>query len=113
MMRICLVFVCCLQMAAPALAIETATIICKNGIVSKGDFAGDVISKCGEPAVKAQREEKSFEKTKQSGGAKEKTVVTTVTIDDWTYNFGPNDFMHRVLLENGRVTLIESLGYGY
>lgn len=112
-MRICLVFVCCLHMATPALATETATMICKNGIVSKGDFTGDVISKCGEPTGKTQREEKRFEKTKERGGVKEKTVVTTVTIDDWTYNFGPNEFMHRVLLENGRVTLIESLGYGY
>jgi len=112
-MRICLVFVCCLQMATPALATETATMICKNGIVSKGDLTGDVISKCGEPAGNAQREEKRVERTKERGGTKEKTVVTTVTIDEWTYNFGPNEFMHQVSLENGRVTRIESLGHGY
>ena len=112
-MRICLAFVCGLLMIVPAFATETATMICKNGIVSKGDFAGDVVSKCGEPAGKSQREEKRFEKTKESGGAKEKTVVTTVTIDDWTYNFGPNEFMHQISLENSRVARIESLGYGY
>lgn len=112
-MRICLVFLCGLLMIVPAFATESATMICKNGIVSKGDFTGDVISKCGEPAGKTQREEKRFEKTKERGGAREKTVVTSVTIDEWTYNFGPNEFMHQVSLENGRVTRIESLGHGY
>ncbi|BDV42957.1 hypothetical protein GURASL_18800 [Geotalea uraniireducens] len=40
-------------------------------------------------------------------------TVTEVTVDDWTFNFGPDRFQYRLLLEDGRVTRIESLDYGY
>jgi len=35
------------------------------------------------------------------------------SIDDWLFNFGPNEFQYQLILENGRVTRIDSLDYGY
>jgi hypothetical protein len=32
---------------------------------------------------------------------------------DWTYDLGPDAFVHVVTLENGRVTAVERRGYGY
>lgn len=92
-----------------AVATETGTVICKGGIVSTGDSAGEVVAKCGEPATATTRQDKVLEKG--SKGANKK--VTTISIDDWIFNFGPNQFQYRLVLENGRVARIESLGYGY
>ncbi len=103
----------CLILAAmnvSVLATESGTMSCQGGIVSIGDTAGEVVSKCGQPANTAQREQK---KVTEGSKSSRETVITTVTIDDWTFNFGPNQFQYRLLLENGRVTNIESLNYGY
>ena len=91
-------------------AVETGTLSCHGGIVSIGDTVGEVISKCGQPAYTTQRERKNVEQA--ANGARDKTITST-TIDDWTFNFGPNQFQYRLVLENGRVTQIESLDYGY
>lgn len=91
-------------------ATESGSLSCTNGIVSIGDTAGEVRSKCGEPAFTSQREQK--EVAEESKGFR-KFVKTTVTIEDWTFNFGPNQFQYQIILENGRVAKIESLDYGY
>jgi hypothetical protein len=91
-------------------AAATGTMICKGGIVSVGDTAGEVVAKCGEPATRSSREEKRVTEESRSGHAR---VVTTVSIDDWVFNFGPNEFQYQVILENGKVSRMESLNYGY
>ena len=95
---------------APAQATETGTMMCKGGIVSLGSTPGEVTNKCGQPASATQREEKRAE-----GIAKDShdRVISAISIDDWIYNFGPNQFQYRVLFENGRVGRIESLDFGY
>lgn len=93
-----------------AFASDTGTMSCKGGIVSIGDTPGEVVSKCGQPASASQREKKIV-----ADGTKTDTsrTVTTVAIDDWIYNFGPNQFQYQLLFENGRVSNIMSLDYGY
>ncbi len=84
-------------------ALETDTMICKNGIVSKGETMPVVLHKCGPPSFTDRHEE---------SGSADDTLIT-VTVDDWIYNFGPNEFMYSIRFENGRVKKIESLDYGY
>lgn len=91
-------------------AVATDSMRCQGGIVSIGDTAGAVMSKCGQPAYTTQRERKDVEVDSKGSGSK---AISIVTIDDWTFNFGPNEFQYRLVLENGRVTGIESLDYGY
>jgi hypothetical protein len=100
----------CLSLATPLHAVETGSMRCAGGIVSIGDTAGSVAGKCGEPAFIAQRQQSSLEGRRRSTYG---TTITTVTIDDWTYNFGPQQFQYQVSFENGRVMRIESLDYGY
>ena len=69
---------------------------CDNGILSLGDSKYDTLTKCGEPAMKD-----SFPQPVGTGSA-------TVTIDEWTYDFGPSRFVYKVRLEGGRVVRIES-----
>ena len=86
-------------------AVESGTCRCNNGIASLGDAMVDVIMKCGEPTLKNQREEKRV------GADKRSSII--VTIEEWSYNFGPNAFMYSMRFENGRVERIDSLDYGY
>jgi hypothetical protein len=94
----------------PGFAADTGTMMCKGGIVSIGATAGEVTSKCGQPASTTQSEEKRV--TNDSRSSRDKTI-TSVSIDDWIFNFGPNQFQYRVIFENGMVARIESLDYGY
>jgi hypothetical protein len=96
--------------AVTSQAVQAETLICKGGIVSIGDTMGEVLNKCGEPAYKTQREKGYV--SQSATGYREKTFAS-VAVDDWTFNFGPNEFQYRLILENGRVSRIESLNYGY
>lgn len=89
---------------------ETGTMVCRGGIVSVGDAIPTVLHKCGPPAYATQREQSEVTGSTRRGGTK---TITRITIDDWTYNFGPNEFMYQVIFENGRVARIESLDWGF
>ena len=90
-------------------ALASDSLICKEGIVSVGDVASELLRKCGEPVYVAQREQKIVE----AGIIPGERIITTIIIDDWTFNFGRDRFQYRILLRNGRVWEIESLDYGY
>jgi len=92
----------------PAYGIQSDSLLCDGRIVSVGNIAGDVIRKCGQPTYASQREDKIVEHDYWGD-----SVVITVLIDDWIFNFGPDRFQYRLLLVNGRVVKIESLDYGY
>lgn len=80
---------------------------CSDKIISAGDSAADVMAKCGEPEWKDKREEVVRKRLDNDTVSK-----VTVTIEDWTYNFGPNRFMRIFTLRNGTVTDIRTGGYG-
>ncbi|MBJ6726555.1 DUF2845 domain-containing protein [Geomesophilobacter sediminis] len=90
------------------LATESGTMRCSGGLVSLGNTAAEVVGKCGSPAFTTQRREK-----RGAPGGKTSERTELVTLDDWTFNFGPNEFQYAVLLEYGRVVRIESLDRGY
>jgi hypothetical protein len=92
-----------------ALAMTLRTLDCDGGIVYLGDFAPNVMKKCGQPAYSVQREQKIVQDNSIGDG-----IITTSIIDDWTFNFGPTRFQYRVLLRDGRVWQIECMDYyGY
>lgn len=95
---------------SPGFATDTDTMFCEGGLISIGDTAGEVLSKCGQPATSTTREEKRYGAGSTYSHGR---VFKTVAIDDWIFNFGPNHFQYQLVLENGRVARIESLDYGY
>ena len=95
------------QLPASAGAQQTGTMRCQNGIVSLNDPIPEVIRKCGPPAFQDRREQT------RSFGERHGRSFETITVDDWTYNFGPQEFMYQVIFHNGRVARIESLDTGY
>jgi hypothetical protein len=57
---------------------------CKSGLIMLGESKLEVISKCGEPNSKDTFERRVY------GGSQ----PAYVTVEEWTYNFGPRDFIH-------------------
>lgn len=99
-----------LAMQAPAFAVESGTMRCKGGIVSVGDSAGEVLAKCGQPATTSQSAKKVVEKGQNANQTK---TITTIIVDNWIFNFGKDQFQYRLELQDGRVSRMESLDYGY
>jgi hypothetical protein len=107
--------------AGPALAFR-----CGNKVVSEGDHYSKILGICGEPVGVQQRVIYRSGRTQPQliyegpGGLRvEREVLqydrsyVEVQVEEWTYNFGPRRLMQLVRFENGFVTDIEQLGYGY
>ena len=86
---------------------------CSNKIISEGTTSQELATLCGEPA---QVERKTIYND-VSAPAPTSTVTASLTIEIhlemWIYNFGPNQLMQRVWIQDGVITRIDSLGrYG-
>jgi hypothetical protein len=104
----------CVAGAALAPAAFADGFRCGSRIVVEGSTGGEVRALCGEPASIERRTILRGPVIWRHGrpiyvaGAE-----IEVPVETWTYNFGPNKLMRRVRLEDGLVTQIETLGYGY
>jgi hypothetical protein len=107
------------RLACAALAIVPTlaagqSIVCDNEIIDEGISQVEVAAKCGTPAQVDHRTNSvgtavvdGTHPTYIAGSSADRQV------DIWTYNFGPNRLMQRIWFEDGRVTRVESLGYGF
>ena len=80
---------------------------CGGRVLSVGDTKVDILIKCGEPFHKSSHQEELKEHLDDSGS---RTVI--VTVEEWTYNFGPQQFMRVITFRNGTVMNIRTAGYG-
>ena len=87
---------------------HAATLNCPGGIISAGDRSIDVLAKCGRPDSKESHREELSQML--GDNVKQKT---SVTVEEWTYNFGPIQFMRIVVLKNGVVDDVRTGTYGY
>ena len=74
------------------------------------DTRGQVRAKWGEPTHQEIRSEGSS--VYVPTGAVTVGATRIVDVESWTYDFGPNRFMRRVIFEDGQVVRIETLGRG-
>jgi hypothetical protein len=91
-----------------------AALRCGNHLVNEGDTAGELAARCGPPTDVDRRTVlrpaiiwRAGRPIQVPGGDIE------VSLEIWTYNFGPNKLMRQIRVEDGRVRTIETLGYGY
>ena len=93
---------------------DAATLRCGSNLVADGASKTDVLLKCGEPSAKESRTESDAVKQRQ-GEKNDSTTTERVvqkTIEEWTYNFGPNRLIQVAVFENGRLVDVRSGGYG-
>jgi hypothetical protein len=80
---------------------------CGDRVISVGDTAAEVMAKCGEPFRQDRREEVVSRRIDDG------TVLkVSVTVEEWTYDFGPNRFLRIFSFRNGTITNIRTGGYG-
>jgi hypothetical protein len=86
---------------------------CGTRVISRGDHVTKLLKFCGEPAsVQTRLGQRTFV-TRDSTYVYVPGLAEDVLVEDWTYNFGPNQLMRIVRLENGFVAEIKHLGYGF
>jgi hypothetical protein len=82
---------------------------CKGQTVNIGETMNEVTAKCGEAAFKEQRTVTVEETTTEGTGG---TTKTTTTIDEWAYDFGPEELVQLYRFEKGILKDISSKGFG-
>jgi hypothetical protein len=90
------------------------SIRCGSQLIEKGSTSVDLLEYCGQPAqvVKNGVVNGLIGNTHTPGGVTSQ-ATGDFEIETWTYDFGPNQLMERVRIENGIVVQIDSLGYGH
>lgn len=91
---------------------------CKSYVIDTGMPKMEVVQKCGEPSSRDTRTERRTMRVRESQrrdynkSSVEVEREIEITVDEWIYNFGPNQFMQQLIFENGKVVQIRDLGYG-
>ena len=85
---------------------------CAGGIVAVGDSKLDLLGKCGRPTLQDGRlDEHAVSRVGTDGTVAGRKAY--VTVETWSYDFGPEQFTYSVTLDGGRIVRIERGGYGY
>ncbi|RKH53615.1 DUF2845 domain-containing protein [Corallococcus llansteffanensis] len=102
-------------LALPSL-VHASALRCDNKLVSEGASKADTLMKCGEPLTKESRTEVISNKVKVSSPDRteqvSQEVLSSVTIEEWTYNFGPHRLMQTAIFRNGVLVDVRSGSYG-
>ncbi len=69
-----------------------AAMRCGTSLIDIGDSAIKLLEDCGEPVI---------------------GETGNLDYGEWTYNFGPEEFMIKVQIVNGQVDIFQTLGRGY
>jgi len=97
---------------------------CNTWVIDPGLRKAEVLSKCGAPFSQDQRTEYRLQRVRETvwtrpvnGGPAVQSAVEVerqvpVVIEEWVYNFGPQQFMQALRFENGLLVETRDLGYG-
>jgi hypothetical protein len=110
MKRVAAVVILGLLACSPAFAFR-----CGTKLVAKGDTRSQVAAKCGEPTDVVKMSSIFRRPTVWANGRPYYLGedFVEVPVESWIYNLGPNKLMRKVIFEDGVVSEIETLGYGY
>jgi hypothetical protein len=106
-----------LLLGAAADAARANSMRCGNDLVTRGDTQIQVLADCGQPDAIERLPSLLVPGTTIYGNqiyaGPFGTGLAGVSVELWTYNFGPRRLMRQVRLESGSVTEITTLGYGF
>ena len=85
---------------------------CGQRLITDGDHETKLLHYCGEPlAVESRAARRLYVGELETGFFP--GVFTDIRVEEWTYNFGPRKLMRLIRIEDGIVTEIRHLGYGF
>jgi len=82
-------------------------------LVSHRETQTSVLYKCGEPDTTSWYLDYRPVQVTDAFGGTHITGYEPVVIEVWVYNFGPRRFMEQFTFEDGGLSAIRPLGYGY
>jgi hypothetical protein len=94
---------------------------CGTRLVSAGDSTYEVKSRCGAPQDATRRVETRTERRRvrvpcgRDGEARcdrVQEVAADVVVDEWTYDFGPQRFVHYLTFVDGKLARVATGSYG-
>jgi uncharacterized protein DUF2845 len=93
---------------------------CGDRLVNTGDSTYDVKSRCGPPQDATRRVETRTERRRvrvpcgrgEARCDRVQEVSADVVIDEWTYDFGPQRFVHYLTFVDGRLYRVNTGSYG-
>jgi hypothetical protein len=101
-------------LAGMALPAAADSFRCGSRLVVEGDSAGKLRTLCGEPAeitvTNVLRPAWVWVGGRRFRVGQDPVVVP---VETWTYNLGSLRLLRRIRIEDGLVTRIDTLGYGY
>lgn len=100
------VVVVALLAAGPATAMH-----CGSAVIGNGDTVDKLLEFCGQPETV-----KTYPIVRtpvDPNGRVYHGFREELRVEEWTYNFGPNQLMTKVRIEYGYVTDVRYLGYGH
>ena len=90
------------------------SIRCGDQLITRGSNSDDLLFYCGKPeSVLQNGTVVGLVGNTYRGEGITSTATGDIEVETWTYNFGPNQLMQRVRLENRIVVQIDSLSYGH
>jgi len=85
-----------------------ATWRCGRRLVTLGDTAAEVLSRCGPPSFRlASSELVSFRTSRHV------ELTRVIPVERWTYDRGPHEFVRELTFRDGYLDDIDEGGYGY
>jgi hypothetical protein len=84
---------------------------CGPAVISQGDDVDKLLEFCGQP--ESVTSHPIVRTPIDSNGRVYRGFREELRVEEWTYNFGPNQLMTKLRIENGFVTDIRYLGYGH
>lgn len=110
-----------LLLACLILPVSAQAFRCGNRLVEVGDRRSEVLSSCGAPTWVDSWDEDRLERyfaPPYTTGNKQRAVRVPlytnvrVTVEEWTYNFGPTQFIRILRFENSKLVDITTGDYG-
>ncbi len=90
------------------------SIRCGSQLILKGSTSEDLLEYCGKPTqVTSNGTTHGLLGNTYRGSGVIGEATGDIVVETWTYDFGPNQLMQRIRIENGVVVQIDSLGYGH
>jgi Protein of unknown function (DUF2845) len=98
---------------APSL-LFAESIRCGSQVIEKGSTSADLLQYCGNPAqVTKNGTVTGLTGNTHTAGGITSQETGDFEVETWVYDFGSNQLMERIRIENGIVVQIDSLGYGH